>query len=327
MLEWTGERFIPGEGGTDIRYEHTHRYSTVAPLLKGRRVLDVGSGEGYGSATLALFAETVIGVDVDDAAVGHARERHGHRQNVEYSRIEPGRLPFEDAEFDVVVCFEVIEHLERPQDLLPELARVLTSAGTLFISTPNKRLYSDARNYSNEYHLREFYMDEFRDFLRTEFKEVEFFGQRLLATSFIWHLEESMSNLAFSTSTELSSDAQEIALEAKIEPMYVIAACSQATPLDLSSSILVTADDALTREMDGSVPYTKVRQLLDDMDEERARAQAVLDNWEAELNNRAAALEEAAAERARLESVIAQLQRSSDGTVEASQRRKFFGRR
>ena len=326
MLEWTGERFIPGEGGTDIRYEHTHRYSLVAPLLTGKRVLDFGSGEGYGTAILAVHANTVVGVDIDEAAVTHAQQTHANEPNLDYRKIDEGRLPFSDDEFDCVVCFEVIEHLAAPQNLLPELARILKPGGTLFISTPNKHLYSDTRNYANEYHLHEFYMDEFREFLKTEFESVVFFGQRLLATSFIWNLDDSMNHLAFRATPELFARSTSADLNPDIEPMYVVAACSQQGPIELPSSILVTPDDALTREMDGSVPYTKVRQLLDDMDEERARAQAVLDNWEAELNVRAAALETAAVERARLEAHIAALEEINTATPTQQSRRKFFRR-
>ena len=322
MLEWTGERFIPGEGGTDIRYEHTHRYSLVAPTVRGKRVLDVGSGEGYGTATLASQAAATVGVDIDAAAIAHAQEAHARVANLEYLKVEPGPLPFDDDEFDCVVCFEVIEHLSEPQNLLPELARVLKADGTLFISTPNKHLYSDVREYVNEYHLREFYMDEFRDFLKSEFRSVTFFGQRLLATSFIWSLGDSLSHLEFRATPEIALGGG-TKNDPEIEPMYVVAACSQEEPIALPSSILVTPDDALTREMDGSIPYTRVRQLLDDMDEERARAQAVLDNWEAELNTRAAALAEAAVERTQLQERIAELEAMSQATSASDTRRKW----
>lgn len=287
MLEWTGERFIPGEGGTDIRYEHTHRYSAVRKLVSGLRVLDVGSGEGYGSAILAGTAREVVGVDIDAESVRHASTTHHSQPNLKYLHIQPGALPFENDEFDSIVCFEVIEHLASPESLLPELARVLKPSGSLFISTPNKRLYSDARNYRNEFHLREFYVDEFREFLRTEFRHVNFFAQRLLATSFIWNIDRPLAAQELNAVAEVVPTATGANSVSEIEPMYVVAVCSQAAPLVMPSSILTTADDALTHEMDGAVPYSKVRQLLDDMDDERARAQSTLDEWEAELEVRA----------------------------------------
>lgn len=286
MLEWTGERFIPGEGGTDIHYEHTHRYSAVAPLTSGLRVLDVGSGEGYGSAILATRADHVVGIDVDGSAITHAQRAYGSNSRLHFRHVEVGPLPFEDAEFDLIVCFEVIEHLAKPEALLPELARVLAPSGTLLISTPNKWLYSDERNYRNEFHLREFYIEEFREFLGTSFRNVQFFAQRLIATSVIWKYDQLLAGQTLAITPEINPVVITDKLPT-IEPMYIVAACSNGNPLLIDSSFLTTSDQALTTEMDGSVPYTKVRQLLDDMDEERARAQAVLDAWEAELEVRA----------------------------------------
>jgi hypothetical protein len=54
-LEWTGERFVPGMPG-GIRYEHLHRYALCRHLVAGKHVLDIASGEGYGSAALAGWA-------------------------------------------------------------------------------------------------------------------------------------------------------------------------------------------------------------------------------------------------------------------------------
>ncbi len=299
MLEWTGERFIPGEGGTALRYEHVHRYSALQRFVAKKRVLDLGSGEGYGSAILAKYADSVVGVDVDQEAVHHAQTSYPMEGRVSFKHVSPGRLPFNDEEFDVVTCFEVIEHLAEPEDLLPEIARVLKKSGLLIISTPNRRLYSDERSYQNEFHLHEFYISEFRDFLGTQFANVRFLAQRLIATSAIWDFEIPLSGQSLAIVKEINPRDGQVT-EITLEPMYIVALCSNGDVPSPEPSFLVTDDQALTKEMDGSVPHSEVRRLLDAMQEERTKAQNLLNEWEAELLARANALRAADQEINRL---------------------------
>ncbi len=70
-LAWTGERLVTGIEGT-IENEHLHRYFLAREFCRGKDVLDVASGEGYGAALLAQTAKRVIGVEVDSASVEHA---------------------------------------------------------------------------------------------------------------------------------------------------------------------------------------------------------------------------------------------------------------
>ena len=73
-MNFTGERFVPQLRG-QIYYEHFHRYAAALPLVNGKEVLDIACGEGYGTAYLAMAAESVIGVDIDEASVRHAAAR------------------------------------------------------------------------------------------------------------------------------------------------------------------------------------------------------------------------------------------------------------
>ena len=72
-MEFTGERYVPTEGG-EIRQEHLHRYAWCLPAVVGKDVLDIASGEGYGSAMLAAHARSVVGVDIS-ADLEDARRR------------------------------------------------------------------------------------------------------------------------------------------------------------------------------------------------------------------------------------------------------------
>lgn len=293
MLKWTGERFIPGEGGAIIRYEHVHRYSALSNFVRNKRVIDVGCGEGYGSAILSSTAVEVVGVDVDSDAVAHANEVYNAHSRLNYQHISAGKLPFDDAAFDLAVCFEVIEHLEAPHLLLPELARIVGEDGVLVISTPNKRLYSDERNFQNEFHLHEFYIEDFRQFLMSEFKNVRFFGQRILSTSFIWEYDEPISQRMFEVVEELHPTPCTAKTSYDIEPLYIVAMCSQAELDALPQSFLVTEDQELTLDIDGSVPAKVVKELLARAEDERIYAQKILKEYEFELKARARALQDA----------------------------------
>ena len=76
-LPFTGERFVPEKEG-NIMLEHLHRYQMAAELVADKDVLDIASGEGFGSEMLAASARKVTGADIDPGSVAHANERYGH---------------------------------------------------------------------------------------------------------------------------------------------------------------------------------------------------------------------------------------------------------
>jgi SAM-dependent methyltransferase len=184
---FTGERFLPSCSG-EIAYEHWHRYAFARRLVHGKRVLDAACGEGYGTALLGAVAKSVVGIDVDLATINHASATYGEGTRVQFVPTSCTGLPLPSASFDVIVSFETIEHLEpaeQPQ-MLAEFARVLAPGGLLVISSPNRRLYSDARAYVNPYHLRELYRDELAHLLSRRFPAQQWYHQRLACWSGIW---------------------------------------------------------------------------------------------------------------------------------------------
>ncbi len=176
-LEFTGERVVPGLVDADLLNEHLARYRFAARFAEGAIVLDAGCGTGYGAAELAR-ASKVVGVDASGEAVDHAR-RNFSRAGVHFLRAVCESLPFADGSFDLVVAFEVIEHLERWQDFLAEARRVLRPAGLLLVSTPNKAYYAEARGAAgaNPYHVREFEFGEFESALSAVFPHVKLWTQ------------------------------------------------------------------------------------------------------------------------------------------------------
>src|SRR5271157_2796787 len=176
---FTGERFLPSCRG-EIAYEHWHRYAFARRFVQGKRVLDAACGEGYGTALLATVATSAVGIDIDLATIEHARTTYGDGTRVRFVPTSCTGLPLPSASFDVIVSFETIEHLsaEEQPDMLSEFARVLAPDGLLIISSPNKRLYSDARDYVNPFHLHELYRDDLARLLGRRFPAQRWFHQR-----------------------------------------------------------------------------------------------------------------------------------------------------
>jgi O-antigen biosynthesis protein len=166
-------RFVPEEmRGQIIEAEHLSRYHWAAMLVSGKRVLDAGCGTAYGSAILAAGnAREVVGVDVaaDVLAAVSARMPDG----VELREADASNLPFDAGTFDVVVCFEVIEHVDDAVAVLDELARVLAEDGVLAISSPNRDVYMPG----NPHHRYEFVPQEFEEALRRRFANVRLYRQ------------------------------------------------------------------------------------------------------------------------------------------------------
>jgi SAM-dependent methyltransferase len=176
LAEFTGERVIPGEVDVDLLNEHLARYTFASRLARGKRVLDAGCGAGYGSAELAHAAKCVVGIDRAAEAVGFARE-HYRLPNLNFVEASCTALPYKDAGFDLIVAFEVIEHLENWRDFLREARRTLAPNGQFIVSTPNKAYYTESRGAegANPFHVHEFDFDEFRAELKAIFPYVSLY--------------------------------------------------------------------------------------------------------------------------------------------------------
>jgi SAM-dependent methyltransferase len=175
-MEFTGERVIPGQVDADLLNEHLARYAFAARLARGRRVLDAGCGAGYGSAELVKSALSVVGADAAAEATAYARE-HYRLPNLHFEQASCGGLPHPDATFDLVVAFEVIEHLPDWRAFLLEVRRVLAPSGQFIVSTPNKLYYQVSRGRvgPNPFHAHEFEFSEFRDELSSIFPHISLF--------------------------------------------------------------------------------------------------------------------------------------------------------
>ena len=165
-LEFTGERFVPDKSPKKLEAEHRARYEFALRYIDGRKALDIGCGEGYGSYMMIGSAKSVVGVDIDKKAIDHAKEMY-ESTNLNYLVADVGKLPFGDREFDAAVCFEVIEHVENPEDVIREAARVLGPRSVFIVSTPNGAVRVSSQ--PNRFHVKEFNIGELRELLSRHF--------------------------------------------------------------------------------------------------------------------------------------------------------------
>lgn len=178
MVEFTGERLVPGQVDQDLYNEHISRYCFAARLARNKRVLDIACGMGYGSAELAHVATRVVGMDVSNEAVLAAGALY-QAPNLQFITAPAQHIPFDDQSFDLIVAFEVIEHLSDWPTLLAEARRLLAPGGQFIVSTPNQEYYAETRRLAgpNPYHVHEFQYDEFHGELNRFFPSVTMFLQ------------------------------------------------------------------------------------------------------------------------------------------------------
>ncbi len=181
-MKFTGERINPSEEEcnvtTDTYKEHAARYEFAAKFVNGKKVLDAACGVGYGSKILSeAGAFEVHGVDISNETITYAKQKYSQK-SIQFHAMDISRLNFPDHNFHYVISYETIEHIKNYKQVIREFARVLKDSGTLIISTPNVEAHSV--NEKNPYHFKEFSKDEFVTMLKSHFKRVDLYSQRLV---------------------------------------------------------------------------------------------------------------------------------------------------
>ncbi len=180
-IPFTGECFIPGKGSKICEEEHLERYRFASNYVCGKRILDIACGAGYGSnILLQANASFVLGCDISEVNIIYNISNNKH-DNIEF-KVKNIEKPILEGEFDVVVCFETIEHVNNFRSALDNLYVSLKKGGKIIISSPNRKVtnpYLGMDERASDYHVREFTMDEFRLHLtESHYKSIEIYGQR-----------------------------------------------------------------------------------------------------------------------------------------------------
>ena len=249
-IDGTPGRFVPHEmKGELVEAEHLSRYWWASALAPGRRVLDAGCGMAYGSALMAeAGAAEVTGVDLAEDVIRAARAEVGDSIRLEAADV--ASLPFEDGAFDLVVCFEVIEHVPDQDRVLAELRRVLGRGGVLAISSPNR----DAYVPGNPHHVHEYAPAELEAALRGLWPEVRVFQQH--------------NYLACAISGDGAPEVRTLAPKAAGEETYTLALAGDEALAEHAG--LVTLADPV-----------EIRQWVERFQEQQTELERQHDVWEA----------------------------------------------
>lgn len=151
---------------------HRVAYEEAAKFASQKTVLDLGCNNGYGTSILGRDSAHTIGVDVSPQSVQAARQNNA-APNIEYRVVDGFELPFDDATFDLIVSFQVIEHIFDPAPYLRNIRRVLRPGGTVIFTTPNAPIRLDpGMKPWNPFHVREFNAAELQELLAPWFTTV-----------------------------------------------------------------------------------------------------------------------------------------------------------
>lgn len=233
-LATDGERLIPAQMQEDVEIEHWHRYALAAKFTAGKRVLDIASGEGYGSALLAEDAVHVVGVDISKEAITHAQNAY-RRSNLVFKIGTCASIPLPDSSVDVVVSFETLEHHDQHVKMLQEIKRVVVPGGLCIISTPDRIIYSEQANYKNPFHVKELSTAEFDEIIGSFFEKYEIFGQNYSTGSLVLPLDKNR-RIEFQHLTQSTLGAPPTFCAWK--PKYLVAIASDSEIPAVQSSFL-----------------------------------------------------------------------------------------
>ncbi len=275
MLSFTGERIVPGASNCEPRFaekmyhEHIARYAFAAQWIQGKRVLDVGCGVGYGSQWLADHgAASVLGFDISEEAVAHARQAYG-RPNVEFRVASAMDFDF-GQKFDVITCFELIEHVPDQPAVLRCIKNALSGDGVLVVSTPRPldRMRSD-------FHVHELSKDEFQSLLRQYFDDVNFYFENNHFTSFVTNEAPTDIERVYPLYDQYSLDTADYFVAVASSRERVEAYDENISSTKAARPTLIVGDDRYVRLLEDDVKILKdaqnqylreFRQLCDQID-------------------------------------------------------------
>ncbi|NEP27835.1 class I SAM-dependent methyltransferase [Moorena sp. SIO3I6] len=160
------------------------RYNFAGSYIKDKRVLNVGCGPGYAEEILAGYSpRSITGIDYDQKLIEFLRQTKKstfRNVSIEYIHADAQHIPRKLGNFDVIISFENIEHLNDPIKFMQGVANLKSTENTILIlSTPNAMHYSrhPTNPCCNPYHVREFDYYELIELVKPFLKNIQTFGQ------------------------------------------------------------------------------------------------------------------------------------------------------
>jgi 2-polyprenyl-3-methyl-5-hydroxy-6-metoxy-1,4-benzoquinol methylase len=172
----TGERILTEKVSPLFIARHLCAYKFAEKYAAQKTVLDLGCGEGYGSAYLAGFAKKVIAVDYSEEAIDYAKKKYV-KNNLEFIALDVKDLAGSSLAADVVCSFQVIEHISDPGSYLEGVKKVMAPEGVFICSTCNMLDASPGSSVPlNKFHVKEYLWFEFQELFSGYFKKVQLFA-------------------------------------------------------------------------------------------------------------------------------------------------------
>jgi 2-polyprenyl-3-methyl-5-hydroxy-6-metoxy-1,4-benzoquinol methylase len=158
---------------------HMARYRLAATFAIGKKVVDVGCGPGYGTASMAEAAAFAVGVDASREAIAIATAQASSRAR--FALMDARAMAIADNSFDVATCFEVVEHVDADlvEEIVRDVARCLRPDGLAMFSTPNIDVILKAGTEVPDFHVNNMNHRSFKDLLGRHFRHVEVWSQQL----------------------------------------------------------------------------------------------------------------------------------------------------
>lgn len=175
-------RIVPEEVPPKFYAEHLKPYEFLSAKAAGKKILEIGCGDGYGAYYLAQAAQEVTGIDYENEVILRAQDKY-KSSNLKFITMEATDLRFEDGAFDIICSFQVIEHI--PEENLPrylsEIRRALKDNGSFYLSTLNlaHNMKSPVTYKKNQAHCKEFRLPELKGLLSSFFSGIEIYGLQL----------------------------------------------------------------------------------------------------------------------------------------------------
>jgi ubiquinone/menaquinone biosynthesis C-methylase UbiE len=273
-FDWTRERPTTAASG-QVEVEDVHQYLLARHFCRGQDVLDLASGEGYGSAILAQVARSVIGVEIDPAAVQHARKAYV-LDTLRYETGDARSIPLPDESVDRVVSFKTIERFYEQDVFVSEVRRVLRPGGIFICGSSDRDHCSSNGARPNPSHVRELTREEFEALLSKAFAYHRLLAQRPIVGSVLMPMDDD-GPAKLVTYDRRGPDRFEVS-EGMSRPLsWVALASDQPLPPAIQSCYfdLASVDDAIASPA--------IRRVLDEARRSLSETQSLLANQDEEL--------------------------------------------